>query len=47
MQLYRYFVSQSGEFCCHNPLCCFSTCVYYYCLFRNRLIPETFGCTLV
>jgi hypothetical protein len=21
-------VSQSSEFCCHNPLCCFSTCVY-------------------
>jgi hypothetical protein len=28
MQLYRYFVSQSSEFCCHNPLCCFSTSVY-------------------
>jgi hypothetical protein len=25
VQLYRYFVSQSGEFCRHNPLCCFST----------------------
>jgi len=22
MQLYRYFVSQSSEFCRHNPLCC-------------------------
>jgi hypothetical protein len=22
VQLYRYFVSQSSEFCCHNPLCC-------------------------
>jgi len=31
--LYRYFVSQSSEFCRHNPLCCFSTSVYC-CLFR-------------
>jgi hypothetical protein len=29
MQLYRYFVSQSSEFCRHNPLCCFSTSVYF------------------
>jgi hypothetical protein len=28
LQLYRYFVSQSSEFCRHNPLCCFSTSVY-------------------
>jgi hypothetical protein len=28
------FVSQSSEFCCHNPLCCFSTNVHF-CLFRN------------
>jgi hypothetical protein len=28
VQLYRYFVSQSSAFCCHNPLCCFSTNVY-------------------
>jgi len=41
--LYRYFVSQSSEFCRHNPLCCFSTNVYYCCLFRYRLNPETFG----
>jgi len=33
MQLYRYFVSQSSEFCRHNPLCCFSTSAYC-CLFR-------------
>jgi hypothetical protein len=32
VQLYRYFVSQSSEFCCHNTLCCFSTSVC--CLFR-------------
>jgi hypothetical protein len=38
-------VSQFREFCCHNPLCCFSTSVY--CLFRYRLSPETFGYTLV
>jgi hypothetical protein len=30
VQLYRYFVSQSSEFCCHNPLCCFSTSVIVY-----------------
>jgi len=46
VQLYRYFVSQSSEFCCHNPLCCFSTSVYR-CLFRYRLSPETFGYTLL
>jgi hypothetical protein len=48
VQLYRYFVSQSSEFCHHNPLCCFSTSVY--CCkrkFRYRLSPKTFGCTLV
>jgi hypothetical protein len=45
VQLYRYFVSQSSEFCHHNPLCCFwmSVC----CLFRYQLSPETFGYTLV
>jgi hypothetical protein len=50
VQLYRYCVSQSGEFCRHNPLCCFSTCVYCCrccCLFRYRLSPETFGYTFV
>jgi hypothetical protein len=30
VQLYRYFLSQSSEFCRHNPLCCFSTSVYCY-----------------
>jgi hypothetical protein len=45
VQLYRYFVSQSSEFCHHNPLCCFWTSVYC-CLFRYRLSPETFGYTL-
>jgi hypothetical protein len=34
VQLYHYFVSQSSEFCRHNPLCCFSTSVYCcYCYF--------------
>jgi hypothetical protein len=49
MQLYCYFVSQSSEFCRHNPLCCFSTNVYCCrcCLFRYRLSPETFGYTVV
>jgi hypothetical protein len=46
VQLYRYFVSQSIEFCHHNSLCCFSTSVCC-CLFRYRLSPETFGYTLV
>jgi cytochrome c-type biogenesis protein CcmH/NrfF len=27
MQLYRYFVSQYSQFCCHNPLCSFSTSI--------------------
>jgi len=41
-------VSQSNEFCGYNPLCCFSTSVYYCCcLFRYRLSPETFGYILV
>jgi hypothetical protein len=31
VQLHRYFVSQSNEFCRHNPLCCFSTNVCYCC----------------
>jgi hypothetical protein len=46
VQLYRYFVSQSNEFCCHNPLCCFLTIVCG-CIFSYRLSPETFGYTLV
>jgi hypothetical protein len=46
VQLYRYFVSQSSEFCRHNPLRCFSTSVCC-CLFRYRLSPETFGYTLL
>jgi hypothetical protein len=38
-------MSQSSEFCRHNPLCCFSTSVYCgcCCLFRYQLRPETFG----
>jgi hypothetical protein len=48
VQLYRYFVSQSSEFCRHNLLCCFSTS-FYCCkrIFRYKLSPETFGYTLV
>jgi hypothetical protein len=46
--LVSLFVSQSSEFCRHNPLCCFSTSVYC-CqrIFRYRLSPETFRYTLV
>jgi hypothetical protein len=47
VQLYSYFVSQSSEFCPHNPLCIFSTSVYCCYLFRYRLSPETSGYTLV
>jgi hypothetical protein len=48
VQLYRYFVSQSSEFCRYNPLCYFSTSVYR-CkhILRYRLSPKTFGYTLV
>jgi hypothetical protein len=48
VQLYRYFMSQSSEFCRHNPLCCFSTSVYC-CkhIFSYRLSSETFGYILV
>jgi hypothetical protein len=35
-------VSLFSDFHRHDPLCCFSTSVYY-CLFRYRLGPETFG----
>jgi len=43
-----YLVSQSSEFCCHNPLCSFSTSnTKGKRIFRYRLSPETFGYTLV
>jgi hypothetical protein len=48
VQLYHYFVSQSSEFCCHNPLYCFSMSnTKGKRIFRYRLSPETFGYTLV
>jgi len=48
VQLYCYFVSESSEFCRHNPLCCFSTSnTKGERIFRYRLSPETFGYTLV
>jgi hypothetical protein len=48
VQLYRYFVSQSSEFCRHNPLCCFSMSnIKGKHVFRYRFSPETFGYTLV
>jgi hypothetical protein len=41
-------VSQYSELCRHNPLCCFSTSVYFCKLiFRYRLSPKTFGYTFV
>jgi len=46
LQLYRYFVSQSSEFCRHYYLCCFSTSnTKGKRIFRYRLSPETFGYT--
>jgi hypothetical protein len=47
-QLYRYFVIQSSEFYRHNPLCYFWTSnTEGKRIFCYRLIPETFGYTLV
>jgi hypothetical protein len=48
MQLYRYSVSQSSEFCRRNPLCCFTTSVYC-CkrIFRYRFSLETFEYILI
>jgi hypothetical protein len=43
VQMYQHSVSQSSEFCRHNPLCCFTTSVYCCCLFCYGLSPETFG----
>jgi len=40
VQLYRYFVSQSSAVCHHNPLCCFSTIVYYCRLFRYNSVRK-------
>jgi hypothetical protein len=43
-----YFLSQSSEFCRHNPLCCFSTSIYCCThIFHYRISPDTFGYTLV
>jgi len=48
VRLYRYFVSQSSEFCRYSPLCCFSNSVSCCCcLFRYGLSPETFRYTSV
>jgi hypothetical protein len=44
VQLYRYFVSQSNEFCRHNSLCCFSTsvyCCYLFCYYLVRKLLDT------
>jgi hypothetical protein len=48
VQLYRYFVSKSSQFCRHNTLCCFWTSnTKGKRIFRYRLSPETFEYTLV
>jgi hypothetical protein len=43
VQLYRYFVSQSSEFCRHNPLCCFSVfiVVVYFVIDSVRKLLDT------
>jgi hypothetical protein len=48
VQLYRYFASQSSDFCHHNNLCCFSknVCCCKH-IFRYLLSPETSGYTFV
>jgi hypothetical protein len=48
VQLYRYSVSQSSEFCRRNPLCYFLTSnTKGKHMFLYRLSPETFGHALV
>jgi hypothetical protein len=42
VQLYHYFVSQSGEFCRHNPLCCFSTSVLLLLFISLSIQPGNF-----
>jgi hypothetical protein len=39
VQLYHYFVSQSREFCHHNPLCCFPMSVFC-CLFHYDSVQK-------
>jgi hypothetical protein len=41
------FLSQFSVFCCHNPLCCFSSVYRCKSIFCYWLNPETFGCTLI
>jgi len=36
-----YFVSQSSEFCRHNPLCCFSTSDCYFVIDSVRKLSDT------
>jgi hypothetical protein len=41
-------MSQPIEFCCHNPLCCFSTSnIKGQRIFRYGFSPDAFGYTLV
>jgi len=39
--LYRYSVSQSSEFCRHNPLCCFSMSVLFFLLLFISLSTQS------
>jgi hypothetical protein len=48
VQLYRYFVSQSNEFCLHKSfVLLLNECLFCKRIFRYRLSPETFGYTFV
>jgi hypothetical protein len=39
--VYRYFVSQSSEFCRHNRLCCFTTSVVDFVIDSVRRLLDT------
>jgi len=45
--LYRYFVSQSSEFCRHDLFVASQRVFIAVCIFRYGLSPETFGYTPV
>jgi len=41
VQLYRYFVNESSEFCRHNPLCCLSSACCYFIIDTVRKLMGT------
>jgi hypothetical protein len=49
VQLYRYSVTQSSDFCRHNTLCCFSVVVYFAIYSVRKLLDtplEIASCTI-